>query len=121
MEIKSEQTLQKPRKPRAKKVVEQSPASDSLKPAAIPTQPLQPAVAVPEVALPSEAKIPKYGDRNAVWQGTALQTKGGLKKSDLLISARGKIVSKKQQANGFKFQERLREKYAANSVSETQK
>lgn len=38
----------------------------------------------------------KIGSREEVWKGFAIQTSGGLKKSDLVISRRGKIVSKKQ-------------------------
>jgi hypothetical protein len=40
----------------------------------------------------------KYGDRQAVYEGQAEMTKGGLRKDDLTINARGKIVSKKRSA-----------------------
>jgi hypothetical protein len=38
----------------------------------------------------------KVGNRVAVWNGSARQTSGGLKKSDLMLNKDGKIVSKKQ-------------------------
>ena len=38
------------------------------------------------------------GSRAQVWHGTAYQTKGELKKSELIMTKRGRIVSKKKHA-----------------------
>ncbi len=38
----------------------------------------------------------RIGSKIQVWHGTALQTAGGLKKSDLMKNKRGKIVSRKK-------------------------
>lgn len=45
-----------------------------------------------------EAKIAARGTKQAVWDGAALKTAGGLTKADLVLSKRGKPVSKKQSA-----------------------
>ena len=38
----------------------------------------------------------KYGDRQAVFNGEAEKTRGGLTKDDLMVSRTGRIVSKKK-------------------------
>jgi len=38
----------------------------------------------------------KYGTRSEVWEGTAMQTRGKLKKDDLVLSRSGRIVSKRK-------------------------
>ena len=38
----------------------------------------------------------KYGTRSEVWEGTAMQTRGKLQKSDLIMSRSGRIVSKRK-------------------------
>ena len=38
----------------------------------------------------------KYGDRQAVYNGIAEKTRGGLTKDDLMLSKTGRIVSKKK-------------------------
>lgn len=40
------------------------------------------------------------GSKRQVWNGTAKHTSGGLKKSDLMMNKRDRIVSKKQHAAG---------------------
>jgi len=50
--------------------------------------------------MPRSAEIKKYGDRNDVWHGRALMTKGGLRFGDLAKSKSGKIVSRIKQAIG---------------------
>ena len=42
------------------------------------------------------ATIKKFGDRNAVWDGLASRTRGGLTKDDLMMSKNGKLVSRKK-------------------------
>lgn len=42
--------------------------------------------------MPSE----RIGSKRQVWNGTAMCTAGGLKKSDLMKNKRGKIVSRKK-------------------------
>ena len=43
----------------------------------------------------------KYGTRKEVWSGEAIQTKGGLKKDDLMVRPRdGRLVSKRKSALG---------------------
>lgn len=44
----------------------------------------------------------KVGSKLEVWNGTAERTSGGLKVGDLMKNKKGKIVSKKQHANGLK-------------------
>jgi hypothetical protein len=38
----------------------------------------------------------KYGSRSEVWEGVALQTRGGLQKAALMLSRTGRIVSRKK-------------------------
>ena len=47
-------------------------------------------------------KIPAVGTKAQVWHGTAKHTSGGLKKSDLMKTKKGRIVSKKKHALGKK-------------------
>ena len=47
------------------------------------------------------------GSKHQVFNGTAAHTVGGLKKSDLVLNKRGRIVSLKQQAAGKKAYKRL--------------
>ena len=49
---------------------------------------------------------PSYG-RRLVWEGVYDKTQGGLTFKDLDINARNKIVSKRQQKNGMKLQEKF--------------
>lgn len=44
------------------------------------------------------SKTLKRGSRRQVWNGTAEQTAGGLKKDDLEKNKRGRIVSKRKTA-----------------------
>ena len=53
-------------------------------------------------------KVAARGSKRDVWIGTAQRTAGGLSKSDLVKSKKGKIVSKKQHELGKKNSERLR-------------
>ena len=41
-------------------------------------------------------KVAARGSKQEVWDGTAQRTAGGLTKADLVLSKRGKPVSKKQ-------------------------
>jgi len=43
----------------------------------------------------------KIGTKEQVWNGEKEKTRGGLKKEDLCLNKRGKIVSKKMQAKGL--------------------
>jgi hypothetical protein len=43
----------------------------------------------------TKAKIKTRGNRQEVWNGRAIKTPGGLKKEDLILNKRGKLVSKK--------------------------
>ncbi len=42
------------------------------------------------------------GSKSQVWHGTAKHTSGGLTKSDLMKTKKGRIVSKKKHAAGLK-------------------
>ena len=44
----------------------------------------------------------RVGSKAQVWHGTAAHTSGGLKKSDLMKTKKGRIVSKKKHALGRK-------------------
>merc|ERR1712173_235478 len=46
------------------------------------------------------------GSYRKVWNGTSKYTKGGLTKADLMLNAKGKVVSKKQFAQGQKLQKK---------------
>ncbi len=46
----------------------------------------------------SKRKMPKFGDRNQVWEGECTMTRGGLTKDDLMVNKAGRIVSKKKSA-----------------------
>ena len=48
------------------------------------------------------------GSKAQVYHGTADRTAGGLKKEDLMKTAKGRIVSKKQHSAGLKAIQRLR-------------
>lgn len=48
------------------------------------------------------------GTKAEVWHGTAKHTSGGLKKSDLMKTKRGRIVSKRKHAAGQKAIAKLR-------------
>jgi hypothetical protein len=50
----------------------------------------------------AKKKIPAVGTKAQVWHGTAQHTSGGLKKSDLMKTKKGRIVSKKKHALGKK-------------------
>lgn len=54
--------------------------------------------------------VKSVGTKKEVYNGIALKTKGGLKKQDLMVNKRGKVVSKKQHAHGKKM-------YAKNQLS----
>jgi hypothetical protein len=43
-------------------------------------------------------KKSQTGSRRKVWNGSALYTKGGLMKKDLMVNPNGKLVSKKSRA-----------------------
>ena len=42
------------------------------------------------------------GSKNEVWARKAQHTSGGLTRADLMLNKAGKVVSKKQHANGLK-------------------
>lgn len=52
-------------------------------------------------------KIKAVGSKAEVFHGTAKHTSGGLKKHELMMTKRGRIVSKKQHAAGKKAVKRL--------------
>ena len=52
-------------------------------------------------------KIPAVGTKAQVYHGTAKHTSGGLKKSDLMKTKKGRIVSRKKHAAGKKALKRL--------------
>ena len=54
------------------------------------------------------AKIPAVGTKAQVWHGTAKHTSGGLTKSHLMKTKKGRIVSKKKHALGKKSLKNLR-------------
>ena len=54
------------------------------------------------------AKIPAVGTKAQVWHGSAKHTSGGLTKSDLMKTKKGRIVSRKKHAAGKKALARLR-------------
>ncbi len=45
--------------------------------------------------------VKRTGSKAQVWHGTALKTTGGLKKEDLMMNKRGRIVSKKKHVQGL--------------------
>ena len=55
-----------------------------------------------EGGAPKGKKIPAVGTKAQVFHGTAKHTSGGLKKSDLMKTKKGRIVSKKKHALGKK-------------------
>jgi len=48
------------------------------------------------------AKVPAVGTKAQVWHGNAKHTSGGLTKSDLMKTKKGRIVSRKKHAAGKK-------------------
>ena len=52
--------------------------------------------------------MPRVGSKNEVWAGSAHHTSGGLTKGDLMKSANGKVVSKKQHAAGVRLMKAMR-------------
>lgn len=67
-----------------------------------------------------EQKIPKFGDKTAVYEGKAKMTSGKLTKDDLTLNRNGKVVSKKSQARGFALISQLRNP-AAEELKERSK
>jgi len=53
-------------------------------------------------------KMPAVGTKAQVWHGTAKHTSGGLTKSDLMKTRKGRIVSKKKHAAGKKALKQLK-------------
>lgn len=60
--------------------------------------------------LVADAKVPKYGTRQDVWEGKALMTKGKLTKEDLTLNSRGLACSKKSQERGKALQKQIAER-----------
>lgn len=56
-------------------------------------------------------KILNIGSKRQVWNGSALKTSGGLKKSDLMQNKHGKVVSIKQYNAGLKATKNLPQPY----------
>ena len=53
-------------------------------------------------------KVPSVGTKAQVWHGSAKHTSGGLNKSDLMKTKKGRIVSRKKHAAGKRALSRLR-------------
>ena len=53
-------------------------------------------------------KVPAVGSKAEVWHGTAKHTSGGLTRSHLMKTKRGRIVSRKKHAAGKKALKNLR-------------
>jgi len=60
----------------------------------------------------------KTGTKQEVWDGTATHTAGKLTRADLMQNAAGKVISKKQHANGQKQAANLK---AANAAPRTRR
>lgn len=58
-----------------------------------------------ETESEKEAPLKKRGSRMEVWSGIAETTRGGLRKEDLMVNKRGKIVSVKMHKKGVVFGE----------------
>jgi len=57
---------------------------------------------VPMEAQRGKGKVKIKGSRDEVFKGGAMKTAGGLKKCDLMVNGRGKVVSKKRHALGLR-------------------
>ena len=55
----------------------------------------------------TDKKIPRIGSKAQVYHNSARQTSSGLKKGDLMMTKKGRIVSKKQHKAGLKAIKRL--------------
>lgn len=64
--------------------------------------------------------IKRYGNKDEVFDGEAIQTKGGLTKRDLIINSRGFVVSKRQQENGRKNSSFLRSKTVTTPIEDSE-
>ena len=65
-------------------------------------------------------KIKARGTKHEVFHGHAHRTAGGLKREDLVKNARGKVVSKKQQAHGKRNAERIKKfRYGSAAAGST--
>lgn len=64
-------------------------------------------IAIEPISAESK-KQKKYGSKEEVFNGEALCTTGGLKKEDLILNNKNKIVSKKRSEHGKKMQHNLR-------------
>jgi len=62
--------------------------------------------------------VKTYGNKDEVFDGEAMMTRGGLTKRDLAINARGLVVSKRQQANGRKNAVFMQQNRQQNFVNE---
>jgi hypothetical protein len=61
-----------------------------------------------ETAPQSNPAVKKYGTKEEVWNGSAQITKGGLTKNDIMVSKKGKIISKKAHACGMNLISKLK-------------
>jgi hypothetical protein len=59
------------------------------------------------MSMDGGAKMPAVGTKAQVYHGTAKHTSGGLKKTDLMKTKKGRIVSRKKHAAGKKALRRL--------------
>ena len=73
-----------------------------------------------EIAEPEEQQTweRKYGTRSEVWEGIAQQTRGRLKKENLVLSRNGRIVSKRKSEMAKKTY--LEHKFAKRTKPEPQ-
>ena len=55
----------------------------------------------------TDNKIPAVGSKLGVFRGLAKHTSGGLRKKDLMMTKKGRVVSRKQHAAGKKSIKRL--------------
>jgi len=88
------------RKPKApKKTAKKVKATKGGKKATKAKKPKAPKKTAKKVRKPKRVtKKSQTGSRRKVWNGSALYTKGGLMKKDLMINPNGKLVSKKSRA-----------------------
>lgn len=57
----------------------------------------------------TNATIPKFGTKDQVWRGECKMTKGGLSKEDLMVNAKGKVISKRAYECGVRLIQKLKE------------
>jgi len=102
------------RKPKAPKRTARKVKATKGKKAKAAKKPKAPKKLAKKVRKPKRVtKKSQTGSRRKVWNGSAIYTKGGLTKKDLMLNPNGKLVSKKSRARASRNSDHIKKWVAA--------